>query len=207
MKKKKRKGWIAYFLDLADMVATRSTCDRKHVGCVLVLDNQVISSGYNGSAPKSLHCDDVGHDLVETILENGKTAPNCVRTTHAEANAVAQAARRGVRTEGATAYVNTFPCWPCFKILASAGIARVVFRDEYREDARVREAAKLAKILIQNEHDAVGWSDVLVRGDSYLYQGAWWVFHAMNEDGLAIVHPPGEPGAASCITVNPKELK
>lgn len=124
---------------IAHVVATRATCDRKHVGCVLVLDGRIIATGYNGSIPGQPHCDDVGHDMLEG---------HCVRTTHAEVNAVAQAARSGAKTVGTTAYVNTFPCWPCFKVLVSAGVKRLVFDDAYREDPRVRDAAESAEILI-----------------------------------------------------------
>jgi len=136
-----RSDWDRYFCDLATVVSTRGTCDRKQVGAVLVLHQRVIATGYNGALPGEPHCDDVGHDLVETLDALGRPAPNCVRTVHAEANAVAQAARFGLALGGATAYVNTYPCWPCFRLLVSAGIARVVFTDSYRPDKRVVEAA------------------------------------------------------------------
>lgn len=134
-----RPPFDAYFLEIAEVVATRSTCDRKHVGAVLVRDRVILATGYNGSVRELPHCDEEGHDLVET---NG--APNCVRTVHAEMNAVAQAARNGVRTDGAKLYVNTYPCWPCFKVLANAGIVEVVYTGDYRNDPRVESvAAKL----------------------------------------------------------------
>lgn len=143
-----RKNWHSYFIGIAHEVATRATCDRKHVGCVLVLDKRIIATGYNGSIPGADHCDVVGHDLVESVGRDGKLAPNCVRTVHAEVNAIAQAARAGIATRGAIAYTNTFPCWPCFKVLASAGIALVIYDDTYRPDARVLEAAAKANILL-----------------------------------------------------------
>ena len=135
-------------MSIAHAVATRSTCDRKHVGCVLVLDRRIISSGYNGSIPGAPHCDGVGHDLVKVEASHGVVAHNCVRTMHAEANAIAQAARFGSPTHGAHAYVNTFPCWPCFRLLASSGIEHIIYDDDYREDARVRDGAAHAKIVI-----------------------------------------------------------
>jgi len=128
-----RPTWDEIFLEMCDVVAKRATCDRKHVGAVLVKDNRVIATGYNGSIPGLPHCDDVGHDMDEG---------HCVRTVHAEVNVISQAARMGISTEGSTLYCNTLPCWNCFKTIASAGIVTVVYRDEYRgeEKGRVKEA-------------------------------------------------------------------
>jgi deoxycytidylate deaminase len=106
----------------------------------LVVDKRIIATGYNGSVPGAEHCDDVGHDMV-----NG----HCVRTTHAEVNAVAQAARFGAAVRGASCYVNTFPCWGCFKVLAGAGVLRVYYDDEYREDPRVKDAALVAGMTVE----------------------------------------------------------
>lgn len=127
-----RQSWDEYFMKIANEVSTRATCDRKHVGAVLVLDHRIISTGYNGSIPGAAHCDDVGHDIYEG---------HCVRTVHAEANAIAQAARAGVRTIGAICYVNTYPCWQCYKLLALAGIRHIIYDKEYRPDPRVEEAS------------------------------------------------------------------
>jgi dCMP deaminase len=122
-------------MNIATEVAWRATCDRKHVGCVLVdpTDNVILATGYNGSVRGEPHCDDVGHDM-----EDG----HCVRTVHAESNAVAQAARKGARLAGARCYVTCYPCWPCFRLLANAGVREVVYADEYRADRRVRECAE-----------------------------------------------------------------
>lgn len=144
-----RKHWNYYFLDIAEQVATRSTCDRKHVGCVIVIDRRVVATGYNGSIKGEPHCDEVGHDLQDVIQPDGTRAPNCVRTVHAEANAVAQAARFGVRLDGGTAYVNTYPCWPCFRLMVNAGIKAVIFRDGYRIDPRVLEASVRLGIRVE----------------------------------------------------------
>ena len=144
-----RKHWSTYFLDIAEQVSTRSTCARKHVGCVIVLGKRVVATGYNGSIAGEPHCDEVGHDLQDVIAPDGSRAPNCVRTVHAEANALAQAARFGVRLEGGTAYVNTYPCWPCFRLLANAGITAVIFRDGYRIDPRVHDASARLGIKVE----------------------------------------------------------
>lgn len=126
-----RPSWDAYFMSLANLVATRATCDRKHVGAVIVLERRVLATGYNGSAPGEDHCDDVGHDMVDG---------HCVRTLHAEANALMQAAASGVSVRGATVFVNATPCWPCAKLMLAAGIREVHVDQVYREDDRVRAA-------------------------------------------------------------------
>ena len=154
---KTRQSWHQYFMSIAHTVATRATCDRKHVGCVLVVDKRIIATGYNGSIPGAPHCDEVGHDLVTSVIrmdgEVPVTGANCVRTVHAEVNAIAQAARNGAATKGADAYVNTFPCWPCFKTLALAGVTRIFYDDEYRNDERVHAAAIASGIVIAGPKD------------------------------------------------------
>ncbi len=138
-----RKSWDAYFMDIAREVASRATCDRKHVGCVLVKDKYLIATGYNGSVGGLAHCDEVGHMIV-----NG----HCERTSHAEANAIVQAAKHGVSTDGATAYITASPCWGCFKLLASAGVRRIVFGEFYR-DERIFEAARQLDIALADMSD------------------------------------------------------
>jgi dCMP deaminase len=117
---------------MAVHASARSTCDRKHVGCVLARDKVQIGMGYNGSPRRLDHCDDAGHAMV---------GGHCVRTVHAETNAVAHAARNGVRIGGATAYVTAMPCWGCFRVLVQAGIQRIVYGDPYRPDPMVADAA------------------------------------------------------------------
>jgi dCMP deaminase len=127
-----RSDWDPYFMEIAKVVATRATCDRKHVGAVLVRDRTILSTGYNGSIRGMPHCDEAGH-----LMENG----HCVATVHAEANALVQAAKNGVAIEGATIYITASPCWPCFKLIANAGIVRIVFGEFYR-DVRIFEYAQ-----------------------------------------------------------------
>lgn len=124
-----RPTWTQYFLNLAAVVATRATCDRAHVGCVLVRDRRVLATGYNGSVSGAEHCDDVGHYMVDG---------HCVRTVHDAANALAQAARHGVSTEGATAYVTHCPCLNCAKQLASSGVREVYASQSYRPEATLK---------------------------------------------------------------------
>ena len=120
-----RVSWDAYFMNIAREVATRSTCARKHVGATIVRDKVILSTGYNGSIRGMPHCDEAGH-----MMEDG----HCVRTIHAESNAIIQAATHGTRIEGASIYVTASPCWNCFKMIANAGLTRVVFGEFYRDE-------------------------------------------------------------------------
>jgi dCMP deaminase len=126
-----RVSWDRYFMNLAVQAATRSTCSRKHVGAVIVRDKNVLSTGYNGSVRGDAHCDDVG-----CLMEGG----HCIRTVHAEANALIQAARHGIRIDGAVIYVTASPCFDCFKLIANAGIRKIYYGELYR-DRRVLELA------------------------------------------------------------------
>lgn len=126
-----RVDWNKYFISIAKTVATRSTCIRKHVGAVIVKDKNILATGYNGSICRLPHCDDVGH-----MMSDG----HCVRTVHAEVNAIIQAAKNGTSINGAVIYVTASPCWECFKCIANAGIKEVYFSEFYR-DKRIFEAA------------------------------------------------------------------
>ena len=144
----KRESWDDYFLGIARQVATRATCDRRHVGALLVRDRTILSTGYNGSIRGLPHCDDVGH-----MMEN----EHCAAAVHAEANAIIQAARNGVRIDGATIYTTASPCWSCFQLIANAGIVRIVFAEFYRDGRIAEHAVKLNIELVdatqaQKEH-------------------------------------------------------
>jgi len=121
---RRRPVWDEYFLKLAMLASERATCPRMHCGCVLVRDRFVLATGYNGSLPGAPHCDEVGCIVVKG---------HCVRTNHAEINAICQATRHGVILTGATAYVTNMPCTACAKALIAAGIARVVVFSEYHD--------------------------------------------------------------------------
>lgn len=174
-----RPSWDQYFMDMADLVSTRGTCDRKRVGAVIVKNKRVIASGYNGSIPGMPHCDDpetymqctkcgvhfpvktdkelltdpryqclsgsfacLGYPIIERHGGHDMENNSCQRTIHAEVNAIAQAARMGISTEDATIFCNTYPCWNCMKTIVSAGIVEVVYKDAYRKNRRVEDAAK-----------------------------------------------------------------
>ena len=133
-----RVGWHEYFMNIAEVVASRSTCDRKFVGAVIVRDKTILSTGYNGSVRGMPHCDEVGHEM-----ENG----HCVATIHAEANVLVQAARNGVNIAGAAIYITASPCWSCFKMIANAGLRRIVFGEFYRDERIFEFAAELGIAL------------------------------------------------------------
>ena len=135
-----RATWEQYFMNIAKEVATRSTCDRKHVGSVIVRDKTILSTGYNGSIRGMPHCDEAGH-----MMENG----HCVATIHAETNAILQAAKNGVMIDGGEVYITASPCWPCFKMLANAGIKKIYYGEFYR-DERIFDVAKKLGIELVN---------------------------------------------------------
>lgn len=120
----KRPSWDEYFLKVAMLVSERATCPRMHCGCVLVRDKQILSTGYNGSIPGDDHCEDVGCMIVDN---------HCVRTIHAEMNAILQCSSHGQKTTGATAYVTNMPCTNCAKALITAGIKEVVIFSDYHD--------------------------------------------------------------------------
>lgn len=136
---RQRASWDEYFMRIAVEVSSRATCDRKHVGAVIVRDKSILATGYNGSIRGLNHCDEDGH-----MMEDG----HCVRTIHAECNAIIQAARNGVRIEGAGIYVTASPCWGCFKMIANAGIARIVFGELYRDTRIFRISEELGIELV-----------------------------------------------------------
>ena len=133
-----------YFMNIAKEVATRSTCDRKHVGSVIVRDKTILSTGYNGSIRGMPHCDDAGH-----MMEND----HCVATIHAESNAVLQAAKNGVMIDGSEIYITASPCWPCFKMLVNAGIKKIYYGEFYRDDRIFDVAKKLGIELVHIKVD------------------------------------------------------
>lgn len=121
-----RETWDEYFMRIAETVATRATCDRKHVGAIIVLNRVIVSTGYNGAPRGMPSCDEVGHEMKEM---GGRQS--CVRTVHGEANALVQAARTGASVEGATLYTTASPCYDCLKLIINAGIVRIVSKEFY----------------------------------------------------------------------------
>ncbi len=136
---KPRASWDQYFMKIAQVVSSRSTCQRKYVGAVIVRDRTILSTGYNGSIRGMPHCTDEGH-----MMEAG----HCVATIHAEGNAIIQAAKNGVTIDGADIYVTASPCWNCFKQVANAGIKRICYNEFYRDERIFGVAEKLGIELV-----------------------------------------------------------
>lgn len=134
-----RPPWDVYFGQLARQVATRSTCPRKQVGALIVKDRNILSTGYNGSIRGLPHCTEVG-----CMIDNG----HCIRTIHAEANAILQAAKHGVSTQGSDIYVTASPCFYCFKLISNSGINRIFFLEFYRDQRVIDLAAELGIEMI-----------------------------------------------------------
>lgn len=135
-----RPTWDSYFMKIAEDVAVRSTCDRAKVGAVLVKDKHIISTGYNGSPAGLEHCDDVGHLMVDG---------HCVRTVHAEVNAIIQAAVFGLATKDAVCYVTHFPCLNCTKMLINARISKLIYLNAYRVDPIALEFLETAGVVME----------------------------------------------------------
>lgn len=148
-----RPSWDEYFMDICRTTAKRSTCDRGRVGCVIVRDHQILCTGYAGSPHGFEHCDDVGHEFKETIHEDGSRSQHCIRTVHAEQNAIVQAARRGIAIDGATVYCTMTPCRTCAMLLINAGIKAVVCDYHYHAEADSMHMLNIAFINIKHFHE------------------------------------------------------
>lgn len=135
-----RINWQQYFLAQAKVVSLRSTCTRLEVGAILVRNNRIIASGYNGSVDDSSHCIDEGCLVVNN---------HCVRTVHAEMNALIQCARFGVATENTQLYVTHFPCLQCAKHIVQAGIEKIYYEADYRNDSIAEQLFKEANIEVE----------------------------------------------------------
>lgn len=153
MKKEKtpheRPSWDEYFMQIAELVGSRATCDRGRSGCVAVRDKRILATGYVGAPAGLPSCDDLAHELHTVTHPDGTRSQHCVRTTHAEQNVIAQAARIGARLEGATLYVHMTPCYTCAKILVNAGIKRIVAKMDYHASARSKEVLNDAGVAFE----------------------------------------------------------
>ena len=137
-----RKDWDSYFCDITTAVANRATCPRLKVGCTLVKDKRIIATGYNGSPSGAPHCTEVGCEMRDR---------SCVRTIHAEQNAINQCAKYGVDTNGCTAYVTHQPCLNCTKTLIQAGVKRIVYIHPYRKDEFAEELLEGAGVEVHHK--------------------------------------------------------
>lgn len=150
-----RPTWDEYFFEVERAVAKRATCSRGRSGCVIARDNQILATGYVGSPAGLPHCDDVGHLLRRELAEDGSIVWHCVRTVHAEQNAICQAAKRGVSIDGATAYCRMTPCRTCAMLLINAGVKRVVCERHYHDEKSSLELFKAAAVACEHLEDTV----------------------------------------------------
>ncbi|MGI1690566.1 deoxycytidylate deaminase [Thermoanaerobacter uzonensis] len=132
-----RPSWDEYFMQIVDVVKTRSTCLRRQVGAILVVDKHIISTGYNGPPTGLAHCEETGCLREQLGIPSGER-PELCRGVHAEQNAIIQAALHGVSTKGATLYVSASPCVICAKMLINAGVKRIVYEEEYPDELAVK---------------------------------------------------------------------
>lgn len=135
-----RISWDEYFMAQSHLLSLRSTCSRLSVGATIVKDKRIVSGGYNGSIKGDEHCIDVGCKVVEG---------HCVRTIHAEINAILQCSKFGVGTEGATIYVTHFPCLNCTKSIIQAGIKEICYANDYRNNEYARELLEKSDVIVR----------------------------------------------------------
>lgn len=151
----KRPSWDEYFLNLVKTIGTRGTCDRGRSGCVISKDKRILCTGYVGSPIGIGHCDDIGHEMHVVKHENGQETKHCIRTAHAEQNAITNAARFGISLEGATLYCHMTPCYSCAKMIINAGIKRVVCNKDYHAGGRSKEIFKEAEVFYELINDEI----------------------------------------------------
>ncbi|MEK7566091.1 MAG: cytidine/deoxycytidylate deaminase family protein [Patescibacteria group bacterium] len=137
-----RPNWDEYFLNLIQVIGTRATCDRGKSSCVIAKNKRILTTGYVGSPAGAKHCDEAGHEMHTVIHEDGSQTRHCIRTAHAEQNAISNAARFGVSLEGGTLYCQMTPCYVCAKMIINAGIKRVVCAKDYHDGDRSKEIFK-----------------------------------------------------------------
>ncbi|GAB6276061.1 MAG: cytidine/deoxycytidylate deaminase family protein [Rectinema sp.] len=151
----RRPTWDEYFMEVANAIAKRATCDRGRSGCVIAKDNQILATGYVGAPAGLPHCDDVGHQMRKMLHEDGTITEHCVRTVHAEQNAICQAAKRGVAINGATLYCRMTPCRTCTMLIINCGIVRVVSEYRYHDADESESMFKMAGIQLEYVHNEV----------------------------------------------------
>jgi dCMP deaminase len=142
-------------MEVCDAIAKRATCGRGRAGCVIAKDNQLLVTGYVGAPAGLPHCDEVGHQLKKMIHEDGSETIHCVRTVHAEQNAICQAAKRGIAIEGATLYCRMTPCRTCAMLIINCGIIRVVCQRRYQDAADSEAMFQKAGIRLEYIHNEI----------------------------------------------------
>jgi len=144
-----RPSWDEYFMEIAHTVSKRATCDRGRSGCVIVRDKQILVTGYVGSPNGLPHCDEIGHQMKKMLHEDGSISEHCVRTVHAEQNAICQAAKLGITLEGSTLYCRMTPCRICAMLIINCGIKRVVCEKKYHAGTESEEMFAKAGVKLE----------------------------------------------------------
>ena len=153
--KNKRLSWDDYFVEVANAVSKRATCNRGKSGCVIAMNKQILVTGYVGSPTGFAHCDDVGHQIKKLTHENGEITEHCMRTIHAEQNAICQAAKMGISISGATIYTRMTPCITCAMLLINCGIKRVVCERKYHQGKESEKMFANAGVEIKYKYNEI----------------------------------------------------
>ena len=148
----KRPPWDRYFMDIAHVAATRSNCSRRHVAAVVVRDCQIISTGYNGTPRGTKNCSDGGCPRCNSDIPSGEGLGQCL-CSHAEENAIVQAAYHGIMLKGSTIYTTYSPCLLCAKMIINAGIVEVVYHDRYTIDDVSMKLLQEAGVKVRHLED------------------------------------------------------
>jgi len=150
-----RPSWDEYFMEVCEAISKRATCDRGRSGCVIARDKQLLVTGYVGAPAGLQHCDEAGHQFKKTLHEDGSVTTHCVRTVHAEQNAICQAAKLGVSINGSTLYCRMTPCRTCAMLIINCGIVRVVCQRRYHDGKDSEAMFKNAGIRLEYVFDEV----------------------------------------------------
>lgn len=152
--KDNRPSWDEYFMAITGVVGSRGTCDRGRAGSVIVKDKRILATGYVGAPAGLAHCDEAGHEMHKVVHEDGSETMHCIRTTHAEQNAIAHAARVGIALDGSTLYCKMTPCYTCAKIILNAGIKRIVVQKDYHasnQSKRIFKESNIELVVLTEE--------------------------------------------------------
>jgi len=155
MSEYKRPSWDEYFMEVCEAISKRATCERGRSGCVIARDKQLLVTGYVGAPAGLPHCDEVGHQFKKMLHEDGSVTTHCVRTVHAEQNAICQAAKMGIPINGATLYCRMTPCRTCAMLIINCGIKRVVCQRRYHDSEDSLSMFEKAGVIIEHLHDEV----------------------------------------------------
>lgn len=150
-----RPTWDEYFMEVANTISKRATCDRGRSGCVIAKNRRILVTGYVGAPAGLPHCDDAGHQMKQVVHEDGSVTQHCVRTVHAEQNAITQAAKLGVSIDGATLYCRMTPCRACAMMIINCGIVRIVCERKYHAGSESEEMFNQAGVAIEYIHNEV----------------------------------------------------